>query len=426
MSKPNWNNALKTISFLAIVAAFAANAQAELVKQKTTTTTAIEEDAITPEADESEEEVVIIKKAKPKTVVKRVTREETEITPPLATELPAEAAAPVPAATKPSMGSQLDEGVKNKMVDVQSKFEEALLKTLDKIKITIDDGTVPQGSSTPTDSAVIQDSFTGTQGAADKAGYMPLDAAPVVADEEEHDHEMSAGSSVATIEKPKSERKVRVAPVFGRTNIGSSSYNISPRYTAGVEIEMDMDKSLALVMGYSYSQYDISLGNSGSFYNYYQPYGFNGGGMNNNSLEYNQNVFSGGMRVYLMPPESKFRIFGGAGVGYNVGYLNYRSNTVNQNAYMYNPYFSSPDYEVKSWLGLLEGGALFNVSESVSLGALFKYAFVFSASENAPLNNYAFTGNNFGYGQSTNKDVVGGSLARDNFYSILGTVKVAF
>lgn len=422
MKKPISIQALGTASILAVLA-ISAPAQAELVKQHTTIKSqAIVEDAITPEAaDEAEEEVVIVRKAKPKTVVRKVVREETEITPPVET-LPAEMAA-APAATKPSMGSQLDEGIKSKMVDVQSQFEQALLKTLDRIKITVDDGTTTQGVSTPTDSAVIQDSFVGAQGAADK-GYMPVEAAPVMADDEELDE--SAASSVATVEKPKSGRKVRVAPVFGRTSLSSSSYNINPRYTAGFELEMDVDSSFAMVFGYSYSQYDISLATGGSFYNYYQPYGFNGYG-HNNTLEYNQNVFSGGLRVYLMPPEAKFRLFGGAGVGYNMGYLNYRSNTMNPYGYQYSPYYNNTsDYEVKSWLGLLEGGALFNISESVSLGALFKYALVFSSNENAPLNNYAFMGNGFGYGQSTDKAVVGGSLARDNFYSILGTVKVAF
>ena len=69
--------------------------------------------------------------------------------------------------------------------------------------------------------------------------------------------------------------------------------------------------------------------------------------------------------------------------------------------------------------------ALRERSESVSLGALFKYALVFSSSESQPLNNYAFNPG-FGYQQPNDKTMVGGSLARDNFYSILGTVKVAF
>jgi|GEM_PF-6264144 len=422
MMKPIWIQMLYTTSILVVVSALSANAQAELVKQQTTIKQqAIVEDAITPEAsDEAEEEVVVVRKAKPKTVVKKITREETEITPPLAAELPAQPVV-APPATKPSMGSQLDEGIKTKMTDVQSQFEQALLKTLDRIKITVDDGTAPQGSSTPTDTAVVQDDLVGNS-AANKKDYMSVDAAPVVADDEE-EFDSEGGTSTATLEKPKSERKVRISPLLGVTSLNSSSYNVSGGLTAGVELEMDVDRNFAILLGYSYAKHQISLANNGSFYNYYQPQGFNG--QNTQGLEYNQNVFNGGLRVYLMPPEAKFRIFGGAGVGYNVGYLNYKT-AQGQSSYQFNPYTqNTPDYTVKSWLGILEGGAAVNLSETVSLGALFKYALVFSSSENQRLNNYAFT-NNFNYSQSNDQEVVGGSLASDGFYSILGTVKVAF
>ncbi len=421
MTKPIWTKALYATS-LVMAATLPAGVRAELVKQ-----TVVKEAAIVPEhSEESEVEIEIERKVKtkPKKVV-RVVREETEITPAVTEEtLPMQVAAPVPPpAEKPSMGSQLDEGIKTKMVDVQNQFEQALLKTLDRIKITVDDGSTPDGSSSPTQNVIVQDNLINNNGAPD---YMSVGDAPVIAGDDEDGEEASAGVSTAAVEK-KSERKVKIAPIFGRTSLNSSSYNVSPRYTAGFELEFDIDKSFAMVLGYSYSQYDITMGNYGSFYNYYQPYGFNG--QNSQTLEYNQNVFSGLMRVYLMPQESKFRIFGGAGVGYNMGYLNYRQST-NNNPYYYQYYSqyygnTGSDYEVKSWLGLLEGGALMNISDSVSLGALFRYALVFSSSENQPLNNYAFVPN-FGYGQTTDKQVVGGSLGRDNFYSILGTVKVAF
>src|SRR5690606_17184224 len=44
------------------------------------------------------------------------------------------------APAKKSVGSTLDQGIQNKMSDVQTQFESALLKTLDRIKITVDDG----------------------------------------------------------------------------------------------------------------------------------------------------------------------------------------------------------------------------------------------------------------------------------------------
>jgi len=428
MKKQIQTQALYAASLLAISLA-AINAQAALTKvaAQPKAEQAIVEDEIKPEAPavaeaEGDDEVVIVKKAKPKTVVKKTTivREQSEITPPVV-----EDAAPIPPpAAKPSTGQQLDAGVKAKMEDVQNQFEQALLKSLDRIKITVDDGAPAQGVSTPNQSQVVQDNLVGASSAEDKAAYMSVDAAPSVKDDD--GDEASDGTTVAALgkEEKKSERKIRVAPVFGKSNINSSAYNVSSRYTAGFELEMDVDTNFALVFGYSYSQYDIALAGASPFVGYYQPYGYNGA---SNTLGYNQNLFEVDGRVYLMPKEAKFRIFGGAGVGYNLGYLNY-----NQNQYMaspqYNPYYNSgtQDYEVKSWLGLLSAGAQFNVSENVSLGALFKYALVFSSSQNQPLNNYAFVNQGFNYGASGDQTVVGGSLQKDNFYSILGTVKVAF
>lgn len=390
---------------------------------------AIVEDDITPEAPAAaaadDEEVVVVKKAKPKTVVKKTTvvREQAEITPPLEAEVaaPVAAAPALPAATKPSTGQQLDAGVKAKMEDVQNQFEQALLKSLDRIKITIDDG-APQGVSTPNQSQVVQDNLVGAQSAEDKSAYMTVDGAPEMHDDAA---EVSAGQTVAAIkDEKKSERKIRLAPVFGKSFLNSSYYNIDSRYTAGFELEMDVDTNFSVVLGYSYSQYNISLASGNAFYGYYQNYGYNTG--NSNSLQYNQNLFEADGRVYLMPRESKFRIFGGAGIGYNLGYLNY-----NQSQYLsyypgYNYGTGNQDYEVKSWLGLLSAGAQFNVSDSVSLGLLGKYALVFSSSQNQPINNYGFVGNGFNYGTSTDQAVIGGSIQKDSFYSVLGTVKVAF
>jgi hypothetical protein len=125
-----------------------------------------------------------------------------------------------------------------------------------------------------------------------------------------------------------------------------------------------------------------------------------------------------------MPRDSKFRAFIGGGLGYNKGYVNY-SNRYTQN-YAFNPYQNSPDYEVNSFLGILQAGAEVNVSKSVSIGALFKYDQILSSNENQPLNNYGFINQGYNGYQIGDKQIVGGSLAKQSFYSILGTVKVAF
>jgi len=414
--------ALFAISLIAISLA-STNSQAALTRvAQPKAEQAIVDDEIVPEAPaalaENDEVVVVKRKVKQKTVVRE--RTETSSETPLQAALPTGEAAPavVPPAAKPTMGTQLDNGVKAKMEDVQNQFEQALLKSLDRIKISIDDGAPAQGTAVPTQSVVVQDNVVAGIGAP-KADYISVDSAPEVKDGTE---EARDGESVASLPKEDKQgaRKIRVAPMFGVSNISSSAYQIDSKYTAGLELEMELEKNFSLVLGYSYSQYGIGLGSTNAFASYNQNYS------NYNTLNYNQNLFEVDGRVYLMPQESKLRIFGGAGVGYNLGYLNYNQNQYLQNI-TYNPYYNAgtQDYEVKSWMGILSAGAILNISDTVSIGALFKYALTFSSSQNQPLNNYAFVNNGYG-GNTTDQAVVGGSLAQDNFYSILGTVKVAF
>jgi len=425
MKKPIGYQALYATSLLAFAISGTAHAELKAIKQQ-----AIVEDAITPEAPEAaQEEVVVVKKAKPRTLVAATPVEEvvSQNTNNNVNNNSAQAIAiSAPPAEKPSMGSQLDAGIKTKMEDVQTQFETALLKTLDRIKITVDDGAPVQGANGPTQAVVVQDNLVNTQGAADKSDYMSVDDAPKVDDEDKQDDADVAskdGSTVATLEKASFLRKVSISPVFGKTMIGSDYYNINSRYTAGFELEFDIDRSFAIELGYAYSQYDVGLASANPIYG--QPIGF--GGLNLQTLQYNQNLFSATGRIYLMPRPAKFRVFVGGGTGYNLGYLNYNQN--NSNGYLSNPYYSNyntSDYAVKSWLGIAEAGSTFSVSDSVSLGALFKYAFVFSSTQNAPLNNYAFLASPYGSNVTPQQAAVGGSLASENFYSILGTVKVSF
>ncbi len=379
---------LATVAFVPVL-------RAELVSEE------VREQAVTPEAPALEDEVVILKK--PKTVKKPVmVQEEVAYEPALET------------APRQSVGSALDKGIQTKMGDVQTQFENALLKTLDRIKITVDDGAAVSQQQTqiaPVTTTVVTDSVVNTNAA---PGYISVEDAPTLADEE-------GGESVAQEEKKSSllGNRLRLAPVLGWTTINSDFYDIDSRYTAGLNIEMDVSENLAAVLGYSYSQYDIAPAMGSPFM---------GGGYNNsygmNTLQYNQNVFDAVLRFYLFPQESKFRAFIGGGVGYNKGYLNYRQGVFN--TYAYNPYMNLEDYEVSSFLGILETGAEIRVGESIALGANFKYSNVLSSSENQPLNNYGFTQNGYGANISPDQQVVGGSIAGNSFYSILGTVKVSF
>lgn len=421
MKKPTLTQTLlaSTLTLAFVLAPFAEIAKAELVNEE------IQEDMITPE-----DEVVIVKK-KPAKVArapkrKVIIQEEPAIEPVATVEAEAVARAQVTTSDRKSVGTSLDEGIQSKMDNVRGQFEDALLRTLDKIKITVDDGssntsvnaaTVEANANNgPVNTTIVQDSIVNAKGAP-QAGeaYMSIDNAPVV----EEDTQVV----VAKVDEEEEELtgRVRVSPILGYTTIGSDIYNIDAEYTAGLEVEADLNNNLSAVLGYSYSQYDIGLKHSGGFYNYYQPFGY----LNNNTktLTYNQNLFEAGLRFYLFPQKSRFRMFVGAGVGYNKGYVNYQKNSFN--TFQYNPWQNLEDYEVTSFLGTLSTGAELQIAKSVAVGAVFKYAHILSSNDDT-LNNYGFINNGYGISPIADKNIAGGSIAKENFYSILGTVKVSF
>ena len=424
----------------------ASPARAELVSEE------VEADAITTEQSSLEDEVVIVKRKKPAPVAKArvVVREETlpletsSAIEPIAVAAPAQAQASAQAtatatasapAPRASVGNTLDQGISNKMDDVRNQFESALLKTLDRIKITVDDGASASATATATATAtaapaapapvtttIVNDSLINASAA--PANYMSVDSAPLADDKE-------SNSSVAEAddeEEPSTLARFRLAPVGGITNIGSDYYDIKSRYTLGVNLEMDVTDNFAAYVGYTYSQYDIGLGlggiggPGGGFGNPYM-YGNNYNFGNYNQLQYNQNLFEVGGKFYLFPRESAFRLYVGGGLGLNKGYVNYRSRGFGG----YSPYFNLNDYELTSYLGIIQTGAEVRVARNISIGADFKYATVLSSSESDRLHNYGFYGNYYGGGNvSPEQYQAGSSIAREGFYSILGTVKVGF
>lgn len=408
MKNPKFTYAIYALSLTLAFAAPIGSLRAELVNEE------VQEDSITPENSSLlEEEMVILKKkpapqraAKKRVIVREEMLEEPAYEPVM---VQAQAQPQVNAApARPTMGSTLDQGIQTKMDDVKTKFEEAILRSLDKIQVTVDDGSQSQ-SSANAPVTIVQDSVVNAQGAPSEA-YLSLGNAP----------EDEGGESVAAVEEEPVGSRIRLAPVIGWTTINSDVYNIDSRYTAGFNIEIDVSDNLAAVLGYSYSQYDIGLGGSNPVFGAQPGFWSN----NQTKLSYNQNVFDGGLRFYLFPRESKFRAFVGGGVGYNKGYLNYRKGVFN--TFAQNPYTNLEDYEVTSFLGIMETGAEITVAKNVAIGANFKYATVLSSSENQRLNNYGFASNGYGSSISQDQQMVGGSLADNSFYSILGSVKVSF
>jgi len=460
MKQPNIAKVLLASSLtLAFASTLVTPAHAELVSED------VQADSITPQpslgqSSGMQDEVVILKKSPQKVTVRETSLPaETIAAPQPVAYQAAPAAAPVAApaqaqaqatatatataSARPSVGSSLDQGMSNKMDDVRNQFENALLRTLDRIKITVDDGApgaAAQATATAQATAIaapaapvaaptttiVRDNVINATAA--PANYMTVDSSLV--DEEE-------GSTSVADREDHEERtlvnRIRVAPVVGMTSIGGSNsyYDIKSSFTAGINIEMEVAENFAAYLGYSYSKYDVGL--AGGFgYGGYGGYGYGGGFSGYNPLQYNQNLFEAGGRFYILPRESAFRVFVGGGIGLNKGYINYRNNGLNGGygggGYAgYGGYGGGlDDYELTSWLGILETGAEFRVSRGVSIGANFKYMTVLSSRENDRLRAYGFYSGYNGGALTQEQLAAGSSIANESLYSILGTVKVAF
>lgn len=402
-----------TLAILSLTLALApfAHLHAEMVSEE------VQEDSITPERSSAlESEVVILKKKQParpvaqkRVIVREESLPEESAYEPVAVQ---PAAAPAPK----TVGSSLDQGIQTKMDDVKTQFENALLRTLDRIKISVDDGAAPAAATTTT---IVNDSVVNAQAAPAKESYIALSDAPSL-NEDGQDVGPVVKAKVAeeAVEEVR-ESRFRVSPVIGWTSIGSDFYNIDSQYTAGIQLEMEVTDNISAYAGFAYSEYEVGMAMANPMMMAQPGIGY-GGYMN--TLQYNQNVFDAGMRLYLLPRKSAFNAFIGGGLGFNKGYLNYAQ----QGSMYQNPNMNVRDYVVTSFLGLLETGAEVKVSRSIALGVNLKYATVLSAKENQPLYNTAFINGGYNGAITPEQMQVGGSIANESFYSILGTVKVGF
>ncbi|MCO5142481.1 MAG: porin family protein [Oligoflexia bacterium] len=431
MRNTKYTNSIAWLLIVAFAMAPVYSANAELVEE-------VEEDVIVPENNLPVQKKIVYVKPAPKKVVKKVIiqpqveeeddlafeQESAQVTSVAVNNTNINANENV-ATARPSAGNTIDKGIQDKMDGVRQQFEDALIKSLDRIKISVDDGSqapAPMTTTEVTDSVVVNQAAP--VAVENKETYISLENAPKV--ENYDDSEEADIVSVAQEEEAPKKSTVKVSPVIGWTTLNSDTYKVDSKYTLGVNFEVAIDENLAATLGYSYSEFSIGLGGTANpFYNYY--YNNNNGFLNNNTttLQYNQNVFDVGLRYYLFPSTSKFRMFVGGGFGYNKGYLNYQKQRFSN--YMgVNPYRNVEDYEVTSYLGIVSTGAELQASKTVSFGAEFKYSNVLSSKENQPLINYGFIQNGYGNQYLNDQQIVGGSISEDSFYSILGTVKIAF
>lgn len=211
-----------------------------------------------------------------------------------------------------------------------------------------------------------------------------------------------------------------ITPKFGVSNMAETDgLNTQGRYTAGVGFGVGISENLSFDLGYQFSEYGVGLSNSNP-YQAYQPYGYNA---NNQTRSYKQNVVDAGIKLHFLGTQAKVRPFVGGGGAWSKSFLNYDAALVKA----YNQMGlgnMAQDYEVSSFLGYLSTGLDIRLSKSVSLGAIFKYYRPMSSHENQNLSYYGLSS----YGVSPNSDnaTVGGSLAKESFYTILAGVSFQF
>jgi len=398
---------------------------AELVREE------ISDDSIVPEesqaqeisALESDDEVIVERRIVKKKPQERVWKKASNPRRVIIQEVQAheEEAGPVtpvavvPAQKQETVGSAVDSAIENKMNQAKQKLADALVKAMDNIQISVGDEQQLAAAQTPqaVTTTIVQDSVVSaaaapTTATVDNNTYADLDI------------DGTTEVKKAEVENDEILGKVSVFPMAGFTSIGSDYYNIESRSSLGIGLEVDINSGFRFVGSYMYNKYDISLGSS-------NPFTFTTTN-NLNKLEYNQNVVDAGVRYYMLPKSSRFQFFVGSGLGFNKGFLNYRQNTLNTFA---GNQFSATngaldDYEVTSYLGIIEAGGDVRLSRSISVGANFKYNTVLSSSENKPINNNGFITNAVGLNGTNDKNIIGGSISGDSFYSILGNVKVSF
>lgn len=245
---------------------------------------------------------------------------------------------------------------------------------------------------------------------------------------------VSTVETSATLESDEEEIQLSVTPRGGVSNMTSTTgYDVQSRFSAGVGLGVGVDDNFSLEAGYSYSEYGVAMTPQNGFVQ--NVIAWQGGGYYNPNLEtvaLKQNVFDLGLKMHLLGANSRVRPFLGGGGAYAQSFLNYDQRILDV---LRQQGFSglATDYEISSFLGYLTAGLDVKVSKSLSVGAGIRYYAVLTARENQNLNNMALYNpwnyNPMGYYNSLNdpqKQMVGGSLARSSFYSVLAGVTFTF
>jgi len=246
-----------------------------------------------------------------------------------------------------------------------------------------------------------------------------------------------AQNSQSTLDAKEEKISIGITPRAGLSSMSSTSgFDIESRYSVGLGLDVGVADNLSFEIGYQFSEYGLKYAPTNTFVQWLESYnnGYYNSSSNRDTHVLKQNVFDMGIKLYLLGRDSRFRPYVGGGGGYARTYLNYDQRYINlMKQYGYQQYTS--DYELSQYLGYLSTGFDIQLSKSISVGAGFKYYTVLSSSENQSINNGALLGGyyyggysylpNF-YNNASDKDLIGGSISRSSFYSVMAGVTFQF
>jgi outer membrane protein W len=236
---------------------------------------------------------------------------------------------------------------------------------------------------------------------------------------------ISSASSSSNDTSPKDKSIFGLTARGGISNMSASNlgYSISPQFSAGIAGSVAASDYLSIELGYTYSQYGVSIQPSSPFVQQIQNSNAAMGSNSLQSITLNQNVIDAGIKFSLLGPDSRIRPFVSGGVGYSKAYVNYNQATLNVINSIPGAQSLGTDYDLTQYLGYVGGGLDVKLARNITLGFDFKYYDVLSSSESNGLNNYAFYGGNpyanGASGQTADKQYVGGSLSTANFYTAM-------
>ena len=234
-------------------------------------------------------------------------------------------------------------------------------------------------------------------------------------------------ASVSSAADPEEKTMVTIFPRFGVANMrGETGFDIQSRFSTGLGASVGVSDNLAFEVNYNFAEYGIGVTTGSSPGAYYAQ-------LQSNTPEayvLKQNTIDAGLRLYLLGNDSKLRPYVGAGGGWSKSFMNFDQRILNLLRQYPGGQFQLTDYDSSAFLGYLTAGLDVKLGKNMFVGAMFKYYKTVSVRDSQSINptfaNYQYYAPG-GYGSlDQEKYGLGGSLARNNFYTISAELGFTF